>query len=399
MEFEYECGNFKSSSGKTVSFLRVVNITDVIKKSVHQLNASGLVVKKSNVPDNVLWILLSGDKGGKSTKLLLQFRNCNEQHSVRSARLLAIFEGDKDSYECMEKVFGPVITAVKEVASDVLSLNLKVSLPKSKMSCNDERFLNSNIKGMQSWPADLQQLLKTNKNQYDSKHCSHCKKSAGSTTIQNCSDGMSSKVECCISNCWLSLGGDWEFIARLLGLTGPNGTYFCNFCHATIKDLEKGKPHTPWLLREGSSGTSTHFSQRTFQSICSDNEKFMHGGSVKSKANQFHNCENRPIFQAAGPVLDSVSCMPLHLSLGLGKQVLDLVENEAISLDNSIKEKNGTASPELAEAFKQRETFNHESSKQQQLLDEAKEALNSAEDTLQTFLNETAPFHEKQRKR
>jgi len=125
----------------------------------------------------------------------------------------------------------------------------------------------------------------------------------------------------------------------------------------------------------------------------------MFGGSVKSKANQFHNCESRPIFQADGPVLDSVSCMPLHLSLGLGKQVLDLVENEAISLDNSIKEKNGTASPELAEAFKQRETFNQESSKQQQLLDEAKEALNSAEDTLQTFLNETAPFHEKQGKR
>ena len=45
---------------------------------------------------------------------------------------------------------------------------------------------------------------------------------------------------------------------------------------------------------------------------------------------------------------------------GLGKQVLDLVENEAISLDNSIKEKNRTASSELAEAFKQRETFNQE---------------------------------------
>ena len=98
-------------------------------------------------------------------------------------------------------------------------------------------------------------------------------------------------------------------------------------------------------------GTSTHFSQRTFQSVCSDNEKLMHAGSVKSKANQFHNCESRPIFQTAGPVLDSVSCMPLHLSLGLGKQVLDLVENEASSLDHSIKEKNGTASPELAEVF------------------------------------------------
>ena len=54
--------------------------------------------------------------------------------------LLAIFEGDKDSYECMEKFFGPVITTVKELASDVLSLNLKVLLPKSEMSCDEERF-------------------------------------------------------------------------------------------------------------------------------------------------------------------------------------------------------------------------------------------------------------------
>ena len=84
MEFEYECGNFKSSSGKAVFFLRVINIADVIKKSVHQLNASGLLVKKSNVPDNVLWILLSGDKGGKSTKLLLQFLNCKWLYHIKS---------------------------------------------------------------------------------------------------------------------------------------------------------------------------------------------------------------------------------------------------------------------------------------------------------------------------
>ena len=35
----------------------------------------------------------------------------------------------------------------------------------------------------------------------------------------------------------------------------------------------------------------------------------------------------------------------LHLSLGLGKQTLELVENEAISLDNNIKEANGETCP------------------------------------------------------
>ena len=102
----------------------------------------------------------------------------------------------------------------------------------------------------------------------------------------------------------------------------------------------------------------------------------MNGGFVKSKANKLHNCESRPIFQTAGPVLHSLSCMPLHLSLGLGKQVPDLVKNEASSLDNSIKEKNRTASPELAEVF----TSKQKPSKQQQLLDEAKEARNEIQD-------------------
>ena len=115
MEFEYEYGNFESATGKKVSFVRVANISDVLKRSVSQLNDSHFLVKKSNIPNNVLWVLLTGDKGGKSTKLLMQFLNCNEQHSVHTARLLAIFEGDKDNYECLERVFGPVIDETKNV--------------------------------------------------------------------------------------------------------------------------------------------------------------------------------------------------------------------------------------------------------------------------------------------
>lgn len=42
--------------------------------------------------------------------------------------------------------------------------------------------------------------------------------------------------------------------------------------------------------------------------------------------------------------------MPLHLSLGLGKQALKIVKNEAIVLDKTIIEADD-ACPELAEAF------------------------------------------------
>ena len=101
------------------------------------------------------------------------------------------------------------------------------------------------------------------------------------------------------------------------------------------------------------------FSPRSFESMLSDNEDFVDSGSVKAKANQCHNCESKPMFQASGPV-ESVSCMPIHLSLGLGKQALKIVENEAIALDKTIKEADGEESRELAEAFQRRETLNLE---------------------------------------
>lgn len=119
-----------------MSFVRVANISDVITKTVAQLNESVLLVRKNNIPQNVLWVLLSGDKGGKSTKLLLQFLNCKEQHSVHTARLLAIFEGDKDNYECVKEVFGPVIDKTQKVLANVSELNLKVNLPKCDSSRN-----------------------------------------------------------------------------------------------------------------------------------------------------------------------------------------------------------------------------------------------------------------------
>ena len=91
--------------------------------------------------------------------------------------------------------------------------------------------------------------------------------------------------------------------------------------------------------------------------------------------------------------------MPVHLSHGLGKQALEIVENEAIVLDKAIKEANGETCPELAEAFQWRETLNLECLQQHQQLEEINEAISNAEDLLQSFLNETAPFHQKEGRR
>ena len=53
MEFEYECGNFESSNGKKVSFVRVANVSDVVKKSVSKLSESGYLAEKSKIQKNL----------------------------------------------------------------------------------------------------------------------------------------------------------------------------------------------------------------------------------------------------------------------------------------------------------------------------------------------------------
>ena len=99
--------------------------------------------------------------------------------------------------------------------------------------------------------------------------------------------GNGTVMECCISKCSRVWERDWEFFARRLGLTGPNGMYFCNYCHATIKDLQRGKSHKPWTLNSTFNGNhSKQFSPHTFESMSSDNKDFVNGSLVKAKANR-----------------------------------------------------------------------------------------------------------------
>lgn len=151
------------------------------------------------------------------------------------------------------KGFGPVIEETKKVLSNITELDLKVDLTKITSPSQQPNF---DIRGMANWPNELQELFRNCENEYHSQRCLLCQKTTYryfKSHSSNCDANQSSSTMYSISEFWLSLGGDWEFIARLLGLTGPNGTFFCNFCHAQLKDLEKGKPRTPWLLQRGAT--------------------------------------------------------------------------------------------------------------------------------------------------
>lgn len=126
MEYEYECGTFKNGSGEEVDFVRVVSVEEVITRMVTELYDVGFLEYVQNLPDDALWLHFSADKGGKSTKLILQIINMNGngRHSIRHCKILGFYEG-KDSQENIEGIFGPIIASLQRVADNIASLKLK----------------------------------------------------------------------------------------------------------------------------------------------------------------------------------------------------------------------------------------------------------------------------------
>ena len=79
-EFKYECGSFQTSCDadgktKTVYFVRVTDIKEVVMKTLTELCSSRNLYCPPNIPPSELRLLVTGDKSGSSTKLYLQTLN------------------------------------------------------------------------------------------------------------------------------------------------------------------------------------------------------------------------------------------------------------------------------------------------------------------------------------
>ena len=93
------------------------------------LASSGDLATHSNFPNDCLWLMLAGDKGGSSTKLMLVFLNAKKQHSVHTGQMLALFQGCKDSCCAIEIVFGPLYKQAEDLIQRVQQLQLPCPAP------------------------------------------------------------------------------------------------------------------------------------------------------------------------------------------------------------------------------------------------------------------------------
>ena len=148
--------------------------------------------------------------------------------------------------------------------------------------------------------------------------------------------GTHDKKTCSFSDCFR---GDLMWPSYILGLTGPNGKYFCNKCLVCQQDVAKGIPHSPVILpkyRATDSHKGERFEIRSFESI-EENAKLFQENGAKNPSNYF-NCENSPLIDLNGPVIGHISVAPLHIFLGLGLKNLDVAEQLAIAEDKKNQE-------------------------------------------------------------
>ena len=355
LSFNYEGGSFDDQDSNKVHFLRITDTDTVLQKTVINLSNSGELKHLRCYAQDELRLLVTLDKGGCSTKLVLQVLNAKRRHSTSTARLLGFFRGGEDSSSNVAKVFGPIIASLYNTAKNVHKLQLPApAAPTQQFSPTAQ--LAKQISVMKH----LQSLgITASGTGRISAECKHCNRVA---TDQRASQPSASHV----TQCKIVAGGDWLFEAALLGLTGPKGRHCCNFCLAKQSSLVKGKPHSPVLLPRymPHKPEADTFAQRTFEDLEKDHMAFVAAGGNKSKAADFNNSINPTLLPAYGAVICSLSCTPLHVFLGLADQALKLVEGQAGQLDETVKAHQGFASPQIKQLLAEK--------------DEASEALISA---------------------
>ena len=124
MEFAYDCGTVTSSTGEVLHFVRVDSIKEVVTQLVNELRKAGEIVELDNLKSDHLWLHAACDKGGKSTKLILQVINQRSRHSMDLTKLIGYYEG-KDNRVNLEAVFGPLLKELQECCVNISLLELE----------------------------------------------------------------------------------------------------------------------------------------------------------------------------------------------------------------------------------------------------------------------------------
>ena len=127
-------------------------------------------------------------------------------------------------------------------------------------------------------------------------------------------------------NMVIFLHGDYDFLSKVYGLSGPQGTHPCIWCDAAKKDIQNNFEN------------NSHAS-RTLESLALNYNAFLtEGGARKENASRYLNCIHAPLLDIP---LERVCPPYLHILLGIVLKHHRLLEIAADRLDEKIHNEKG----------------------------------------------------------
>ena len=110
----------KSSGGFAEVEVPVVYITDLtqfLKELLHNYKKANMLVWKDGMPENEIWVKLSGDHGGKSFKLCLQVCNLERPNAKQNTIVIACMPA-KDLHENLAKLTAIYTDQIQELQKE-----------------------------------------------------------------------------------------------------------------------------------------------------------------------------------------------------------------------------------------------------------------------------------------
>ena len=293
-QLDGDATRYQAGTVNGITYCRCEDIVTELKEFVKECAIAGQLTRRLGAPDDALRVTVSIDKGGSYTKAFVTVWDADQSLSPLRAVLMGVYSGTDDR-ESMKAVFGPVVAQLERAAANI-------DWPYQYNSTNS-----SNNNSSSTQPRVFGQYL--------SDECVDCKALKARGAVQT---PLRTTPYRSIRISW---GGDIMVLHELLGTQGPSATYNCHVCemhHNTLKTAKSpsSTPAAPSAPLRTTATATAHYQQ------CVAGPK-----SARPPKSQ----EQLPL--VTGEIAWCIGPSPLHVKMGLTKDLLTELQSEAAKLD------------------------------------------------------------------
>ncbi len=308
-KLEGVAARYEAGTVNGITYCRCEDIVTELKEFVKECAIAGQLTRRLGAPDDALRVTVSIDKGGNYTKGFITVWDVDQSLSPLRAVLMGVYNGTDDR-ESVKAVFGPVMAHLESVAANI-------DWP---YQYNTTSHSNSNTVAPSTPPHVFGPYL--------SDECKEC------TALRRVGAMQTAIRTAPYRFLRISWGGDIMVLHKLLGTKGPTATHNCHVCEMPCAELRTAK--TP-------SATATSQALRTTATATAHFEQYV-AGPKSAPA---------PMSQAQLPLItgEIAGCIgpsPLHVKLGLIKDLLTKLLSDAAKLDVlPLKERRWFSAPAM----------------------------------------------------